>query len=185
MCYYITASLPKGSKLENLTLILKNYNMSFEEIDNKNIKTQLREGDLYLRATKAYCDCNSVLGSENQTQEYKSLLNSKKVKNLRKMKWTEEQIDNWIKEKLGKKDKNKLKTLTEHEKKIEIERWLNFIRAIIKEAQILRLGIMKHWYSHNLEKEEFEIKAVQKVNLKNLNNNLILRLEEDTLYEFY
>lgn len=184
MCYYITAILPKGTKVESLHEILNKYDMAFDEIENSSIRSKLEEGDLYLRATKAYCDCNTILGSKNLSQEYQSLLKSKKVKKLRKMKWTEQQIDDWIKEKIGKKDKNKLKILTEHEKELECDRWLHFIEAIIYEGKVLRFGILKHWYTHSLKDEEIDIKVTQKINVGNLNRDLLLTLEEDFLYEF-
>ena len=184
MCYYITAILPKGTKVECLHEILNKYDMAFEEIENTNIRSQLQEGDLYLKATKAYCDCNTILGSKNLSQDYQSLLKSKKVKKLRKMKWTEQQIDDWIKEKLGKEDKNKLKILTEHEKELECNRWLHFIEAIICGGKVSRLGIIKHWYTHSLKDAKFDIIMTQKINVSNLERDLLLTLEEDFLYEF-
>ena len=96
MCYYITATLPKETNLERLRPLLEDFKMDFTQINNLNIETQLRPKELYFRATKSYCDCGTVLGSQNRSQEYEKLLKSKKVKTLRKKKWSDEQIHNWI-----------------------------------------------------------------------------------------
>ena len=82
--------------MERLKSLLEDFNMSLISINNLNIETQLRPKELYFRATKSYCDCGTVLGSQNRSQEYEKLLKSKKVKTLRKKKWSDEQIHNWI-----------------------------------------------------------------------------------------
>ncbi|KKL57919.1 hypothetical protein LCGC14_1646340 [marine sediment metagenome] len=86
MCFYITATLPKKTSLENLSSIINKYKMDFTEIQNKKIKSQLRSEELYLRATRGHCNCDSILGSLNPQQEYQKLYNSKKVKTLKKKK---------------------------------------------------------------------------------------------------
>ena len=52
MCFYITATMPKGTQLENIREILELYRMEFSEINNRMVKAQLRPGELYFRATK-------------------------------------------------------------------------------------------------------------------------------------
>ena len=88
MCYYITSTLPKDVNLEELQQIFNNYNMEFSSIENKVVISQLRPGELYFRVTKEYCDCDTILGSLNNLQEYQTLLHSKKVRKLKKKKWT-------------------------------------------------------------------------------------------------
>ena len=80
MCFYITATLPEGTQLENLGKILDKYKMEFSKIHNIKVESQLRPKELYFRATRSYCDCDTILGSLNQQQEYKKLYDSKKVK---------------------------------------------------------------------------------------------------------
>jgi hypothetical protein len=84
MCFYITATLPKGTQISKLRNILDEYELEFSQIDNSMLISQLRSGELYLRATKSYCDCDTVLGSLNSLQDFQNLSKSKKVKNLRK-----------------------------------------------------------------------------------------------------
>ena len=87
MCYYITATLPKNTFLENFRNLFYKHNMAFSPLTNTNVSAQLRPEELYFRATKDYCDCGTLLGSRNQMKSYQKLLKSKKVKTLRKKKW--------------------------------------------------------------------------------------------------
>ena len=181
ICYYITASLPKEANLENLRPLLEKFNMDFTLISNLNIKTQLRPNELYFRATKSHCDCGSVLGSNNRSQEYEKLIKSKKVKALRKKRWSDEQIHSWIMEKISSKPQKINQKKTPEEIDQEINKWINFIKEILKNVK--PIGILKHWYKFGLDNEKIELTRTTHINLKDLNSNMLLNLEEDVLYE--
>ena len=183
MCFYITATLPEKTDIEPVRDILNRYNMLFSPLDNNTFISQLRSGELLFRATKDYCDCNTSLGLLNQDKVYQELLNSKKVKTLRKKKWTQSQIDEWIKEKLQKKTPHTKRSITENERQLDAERWSNFIQEILKKVK--RIGVFKHWYSASIENEELSIKRTERINLQKLNRNYLLNLEEDVLYEIF
>lgn len=185
MCYYITATLPKSIIFEEISETLEKFKMGLDLIVNKNLKPQLRPEEIYFRITKSYCDCDTVLGFNNKSKEYQSLLNSKKVKNLRKMRWSEAQIDEWIQDKLKNKEIKRAKKFTPNELELEIKRWFNFLRSINSTNKITRIGIMKHWYDNSLDTEDFVIKEKQSINLNKIDKNFLLNLEEDILYEFY
>lgn len=185
MCFYITATLPEGSQLENLGSIFNKYEMEFSKIHNNKVKSQLRPKELYFRATKSYCDCDSILGSLNQQQEYQKLYDSKKVKTLKKKKWSEERIKNWIEDKLKNKDPKKRNKLTPIEIEKKLNRWTKFIQEILNNKTVSRIGIIKHWYSGGLEDEQIIIKKTIKIPLNQITHELLLNLPEDTLYEFF
>ena len=42
MCFYITATLPKNTKLEELRNVFNKYNMAFSPLKNANVSYQLR-----------------------------------------------------------------------------------------------------------------------------------------------
>jgi len=185
MCFYITATLPKDVDLEQLKDIFNEYNMAFNPIENDNIQSQLRTGELYFRATKDYCDCGTVLGSKSNLQEYKNLLNSQKVRTLKKKKWTDEEIDKWIKEKLQKKGTSTIgKKLTPMEIDKETERWLDFLRSLLDNKKASRIGLLKHWYEKGLQTEEITLTRTEKINIDKISPEFLLNLEEDVLYEF-
>lgn len=185
MCFYITATLPKNTILEDFRNLFNMYNMAFSPLKNTNVSSQLRPEELYLQATKDYCDCATILGSHNQLKSYQKLLKSKKVKTLRKKKWTEEQIDEWVKQKLNKDKSNHRKKLTPLEEKQEINRWLDLLHGLLDSKKISRIGLLKHWYTKGLHDEEFTIKKTEKVNINTVTSDFILNVEEDVLYEYY
>lgn len=45
------------------------------------------------------------------------------------------------------------------------------------------IGILKHWYKFGLDNEKIELTRTTHINLKDLNSNTLLNLEEDVLYE--
>ena len=186
MCFYITATLPKDVDLEQLKDIFNEYNMAFDPIENDNIQSQLRTGELYFRATKDYCDCGTVLGSLNNIQEYQNLLNSQKVRTLKKKKWTDEEIDKWIKEKLQKEGSSPIgKKLTPMEIDEKIKRWLDFVRSLLDDKKASRIGLLKHWYDKGLQTEEVTLTRTEKINIDKITPEFLLNLEEDVLYEFF
>ncbi|MFX0137806.1 MAG: hypothetical protein ACFFDN_29465, partial [Candidatus Hodarchaeota archaeon] len=134
---------------------------------------------------KEYCDCDTALGAFNRQKEYEKLLLSKKVKNIKKKKWTQEQIDNWIWEKIKKSTPHVKKYITPMERENEINKWLNFLHEIIALQNVSQIGILKHWYHSTLEHEEIIVKRTEKVNLNDINKEFLLYLEEDILYEFF
>jgi len=185
MCYYITLTLPNDKELEKVREILYDYNMIFSQINNKSIQSYLNAGQLNFRPTKEYCDCDTALGALNRHNEYEKLLLSKKVRNLKKKKWTQEQIDNWIWDKIYKSKPHVKKYITPMERENEITKWLTFLHEITDLESISQIGILKHWYNSNLENEEILLKRKQKVNLNGVDKDFLLYLEEDVLYEFF
>ncbi len=183
MCFYITSTLPKDAKIEELKVIFKKYDMSYDPIENSAIQDQLRPGELYFRATNSYCDCDTVLGALSTSEEYKKLLDSEKVRRLRKKKWTTDQIDDWIRKKISGNNP-KYDKLMEIEKENQIKRWIDFIYAMLSSDQVKRIGILKHWYNKGLSNEEFTIKQIKQIKKGKIDKDLLLNLEEDILYEF-
>jgi len=185
MCFYITGTLPQTTKIDSLKNLFKNFNMAFNQINNKNIISQIRPGEKYFRITREYCDCNTILGVSNKQKEYQTLLNSKKVKTLRKRKWTDDQISSWIYEKIKDKEMPLERRLTPIEKEEKIKKWIEFLRKILDNKLVSRIGLLKHWYNQGLEEEEFKIRETRKVNIDDINPKILLNMEEDVLYEFF
>ncbi len=185
MCFYITATLPKNTILEDFRNLFNKYNMAFSPLKNANVSPQLRPEELYLLATKDYCDCATILGSYNQLKSYQKLLISKKVKTLRKKKWTDDKINKWIKEKLNKIEPTHGKKLTPLEEKEEINRWLDLLHGLLDSKKVSRIGLLKHWYTRGLHDEEILINRTEKVQINAVTSDFLLNLEEDVLYEFF
>lgn len=185
MCFYITTTLPKDTDIESIRAIFDRYNMAYIPISNNHLSSQLRPDELYFRATKEYCDCDTSLGTLNRSREYQKLMNSKKVKTLRKKKWTESEIDEWIRNKLQKKPSHSKHSMTERERQLDIERWSNFIMDIINSKEVSRIGILKHWYRYGLQEEEITLIRREKLYVDEIKSEFLLNLEENVLYEFF
>ena len=185
MCFYITATLPKGTQIENIRGILELYKMEFSEIHNPKVQAQLRPGELYFRATKDYCDCDTVLGSLNSLQDFQNISKSKKIKALKKKNWTDDEINNWINEKLKTKQDKKSKRVNPLERDEKLNRWINFLHDLLNNKSVSRIGILKHWYTSGLKDEEITIKKTEKITINQVTPDLFLNLSEDTLYEFF
>jgi len=185
MCFYITATLPKNTILEDFRNLFNKYNMAFSPLENTKVTSQLRPEELYLQATKDYCDCATILGSYNQLKSYQKLLNSKKVKTLRKKKWTEKQIDKWINEKLNNIEPKHGNKLTPLEEKEELSRWLDLLHGLLDSKKVSRIGLLKHWYTRGLHDEEIRIKRTERAQINAVTSDFLLNLEEDVLYEFF
>jgi hypothetical protein len=184
MCFYITATLPKGTKIDSIRKILDNYEMNFSKIHNSVVESQLRQGELYFRATKDYCDCDTVLGSLNRLQDFQTLYDSKKVKTLKKKNWSEEDINKWVDQKLKTKGKKTGKKLTPIEIKNQTDRWINFLHDLLDNKTVSRIGFLKHWYNKGLDDEKIQIKETKKISINEITPDYLLNLEEDVLYEF-
>jgi len=177
--------MPKGTQLEDIREILELYNMEFSEIHNPMVQAQLRPGELYFRATKDYCDCGTVLASLNSLQDFQTVSKSKKVKALKKKNWTDDEISNWINEKLKTKQDEKSKKFNPIERNEKLDRWVNFLHDLLGDKKVSRIAILKHWYSRGLEDETIKIGKTQKISIDEVNHDLLLNLYEDTLYEIF
>jgi hypothetical protein len=187
MCYYITATLPTGTKLKALMPVFDSYEMAFSPVNNKHIQSQLGSEELYFRPTQGYCDCDTVLGSLDISQMHDALVDSKKVKKLRKKGWSEEEINNWISEKMQKeraKKRKKDKYWPEFRNQ-QATRWINFLRELLDTGLTSRVGILIHWYKGGLDAEQIKIKKTQRINVESISAELLMNLKEDVLYEFF
>ena len=130
-----------------------------------------------------------VKDSLNQLRKFESttlnLGQTIEVKTLKKKKWTESEIDEWIRKKLQKKPSHSKRSITEKERQFDINRWVNFILEIINSNKATRIGILKHWYRYGLHDEEITIKRTVKSYIDEVKPEFLLELEEDVLYKFF
>ncbi|NHI94104.1 MAG: hypothetical protein EAX96_16560 [Candidatus Lokiarchaeota archaeon] len=183
MCFYISAILPRETKIKDIQPIIEKYKMGFSFIDNKSIMGQIKQGELHVRATRNYCDCDSVLGSNSTGTRKKLLMESKKVKKLKQNGWSAEQIDEWLEDKIKKTKQTKgKKWWPELQRKLANE-WIQFLNELIN--SVSKIGLFKHWYEDNLEDETITIRETKRVNLNQDIYDTLLKMDEDIVYEFY
>ena len=100
MCHFITTILPKDAKIELLKIIYKNHGFDFREIDDFHLTDQIEKGDLCVQTSRGMCDCGTILGlfgRETQLNSSDEEFYAESIARFRKKGWSEEHIQNWIK----------------------------------------------------------------------------------------
>lgn len=185
MCYHLTSTLPKNTNTESFRQVFSKYEMLFMPLNNSYVKSQLKKGEQYFITTKDHCDCDTILGRLSTTKRHDKIMDSKKVKNLRKKGWSEEEIENWIEEKIKKKKVKVGRKIWPELQEKEAKRWIEFISELLETGNISFVGFLKHWYHGNLESEQINIKEIKRIKKDNINVDLLTHIDEDILYEFY
>lgn len=64
------------------------------------------------------------------------------------------------------------------------EEWLSLLRAVVVAVDAPYVGLLLHWYSGDVEREEFAIRRREAVPLTAASPDLLMRIDQDVLYEF-
>ena len=187
MCFFLSAILPKETKMEAIRPIIETYKMGFSPVNNGSIESQLKSGDIFLRATRKtiYCDCDTVIGCESTGTAKRTLMESKKVKKLKKKGWNLTQIDEWIEDRIKTKKSTKGKKWWPELQRKKADEWINFLNELLEVKSVSRVGLLKHWYQGNLDSEEIKIRETKRLDLNQALFDDLLKMDEDVLYEFY
>ncbi len=173
MCRFITAVIPADADLTAEKPLLDKYAMSFEVINNSFVQAQIN-GDRYVRATRAFCDCDSFLGGANLAKKT-AVKTSSHVEKLRKKGWSPHKIERWLAEKSAASQDR-----AENQHGEEQKHWTAFIGALL-EGRTKRIGLMVHMYSGRVDEEQVQIKRVERVLLSDL-SEVLSRMDHDILY---
>jgi len=187
MCFFISVILPKEIKLEAIRPIIEAYKMGFSPVNNKSALSQLSSGDLFLRATRntIYCDCDTVLGCMATGTAKRTLMDSKKVKKLKKKGWDSVRIDGWIEDKILSKKTSKGRKWWPELQRQMADLWIKLLNELLDVKSITRVGLLKHWYQGSLDSEEIKIGETKRLNLNQDIFDELLKMDEDILYEFF
>lgn len=181
MCRFITAVVPADIDLQSVKPLLDKYGMSFEEVRNSFVESQL-EGDRYVRATRSVCDCDTGLGSSSDSPgEVLTVATvSNDIDKLKKKGWSQHKIERWLAEKSGTVDRNQQAVRSKND--AELAQWREFISAMFSDTITKRLGLLIHMYNGTLEDEQIQIKRINRISLSEQFENKLLEMEEDVLY---
>lgn len=185
MCYFVTATLPYNVKVESVASFFESHKLGFKLISNPHVSTQIEPGDLYVLTTSGYCDCDTALGSLNARDNYGSVSYERELKNFRKRGWSEAKIQRWLEEKQQMKDR----LLREGQRRAEASAadatlWVDFIAGLLRFGYAPRIGLLLHMYGGNVSAERINLLSREKVRLKELNPERLMKMKEDVLYEF-
>src|SRR5262245_6972763 len=97
MCHFVTGVLPAEASRATLTPILREHGLAFAPLDNDFVQGQLRDGEIYARATNAYCDCGTPLGAARRAPERGDGSHEvRRIEELRKKGWGAAKIERWL-----------------------------------------------------------------------------------------
>ncbi len=69
MCHFITATLPQNAKLDSVAPLFEAHKLSFKQIFNPHVLSQLESADTYILTTASHCNCGTALGTLNRSEE--------------------------------------------------------------------------------------------------------------------
>ena len=175
MCQYITITLPKETKLDEIQPLFDQFEMSQRLIHNSHLQAQLKSDDYYINTTSRMCDCDSVIASNSQHLNEKEKYASD-IRRMKKKGWSETKINRWIEQKENSGRNEELKK--------DNERWQRFLRELLTVDQIGKVGVLIHWYDLGLEDEPIDLKEKRKIKINDVEEDTLENMEYDVLYEF-
>ncbi len=166
ICYYITATLPKKVKMENIRPVLYKYWMDFLPQDCPEELLEKRSNNVCFRPIEHHCYCDTTLEILNRRG---GVLTKKDLKRLKKNpEMNEERIARIAEQRMQ-----------ELENAAETVQWFEFLREFLRCGEVFHIGLFIHWASDSLV-----INETKRFKKEDITKELLLNMEQDVLYEF-
>lgn len=186
MCYYITATMAPGGDESAVRRLAAAFMLKWEPLENPGVLKQLCDGELYFLTTRGMCDCETEFGAGLRAADSLSPLErdlTRDVKKFKKKGWSEAEIDRWI-------EKTMLEAARKRQKVAaylrgphpELDRWIQFVSAVLADALADWVGVLLHWYAGDIRTEAIWAGNRRWVNSSDFTQDYLLTAEEDTLY---
>ncbi|MFN8888729.1 MAG: hypothetical protein ACK5WF_14810 [Cyclobacteriaceae bacterium] len=186
MCHFITGLITKQTTLEEINAIGRNHVITFDVCNNSFVRSQLNADEIYLAKRTKYCDCDTQVGMKTRTDDPTTRrIDKRELDKLKSKGWSETKIARWLadREKSVEKDKVRYDQIV-NGTHTDIENWLGYIHKLFAETTIPRFGLLLHWYASGTESERIKVKGRVIIRLTELTPDVLLGVEEDTVYEF-
>jgi hypothetical protein len=186
MCTYITGVVPKGVDLDAVTRdvpesIRKPLGIRLKPENGSHVRGGIRPNEVHVRMTDNDCDCGTVLGSSRSDVPLWTGPTASELEDLRSKGWSKTKIGRWVEQKRQTLRRN---VRVEHQREAlsqeRMEFWRDFIRSVVVDSGVERLGLILHWYSDS----RLCIKSRKSVRLSDLTDSLLARMEYDVIYDF-
>ncbi|MHA2363102.1 MAG: hypothetical protein ACXAC7_04035 [Candidatus Hodarchaeales archaeon] len=129
---------------------------------------QEKKNDHCFQPFNRHCDCNTTLGEFIRKKER---ITKSKLKKMKKIYSSQEEVEKEVKRQI-----KVWKDLLIND--IETQRWVTFLQDIF--SKVWRINLILHWQSN----DPFVIKRVETKQHTEITADLLLNIEEDTMYEF-
>jgi hypothetical protein len=58
-----------------------------------------------------------------------------------------------------------------------------YLKNIFEKTSVAHFGLLLHWYSKGYENEHINLNERKKIRIDDINEDVLLRIEEDTIYD--
>lgn len=181
MCHYITVTLPQTADADSVAPIFRSHKLGFHVISNPHVSAQLEAGDLHILTSNS-CDCGTALGSLNASAPNDDLSYEPQLKKFRNQGWSETKINRWLEQK--EQTKQKHLEARDQESTHELNQWIRLITDVLQSGNAGKIGLLLHMYHGGIESERIKIPRRERVKLSELIPELLMRMNEDVVYEF-
>lgn len=185
MCQFITAFLPGAADRAASEAIFEAHKIGVKPVVNLYVLAQLPSGEICLLTTRAWCDCDTPLGSlaEGRIQP-PAPLDSQIIK-LRKQNWSEAKIQRWREQKRQTGEKQeRYREAQAVQAGRDAGRWVTFLADLLRSGHTPRIGLLLHFYNAGLETERIGLLQQEVVPVSRLSTDQLLRIEKDVLYQY-
>lgn len=189
MCHFITAFLSADADAAAVAQLAEHHKLRWRALTNPSVQRHLRAGETYYVTTRNMCDCGTPLGSARQATAADSMSAielEKERKKLRKKGWSDSKIDRHFHDQQAARTRQagaeaaRMPTADDP----AITRWLTLIRTVHERRLATTIGLLLHMYRGGLETENIPIQNRLVVPPAELTAQLLLEIDEDTLYAF-
>ncbi len=160
--------------------------LKWEPLDNPGVSKQLRRGERYFLTTRGMCDCGTEIGVSTRTDGTLPPRDPdlwREIKKLKKKGWTGTKIDRWI-------EQTKADAARKHQEAEarlsgphpEVDRWIQFVSAVLTGNHADWIGILLHWYGGNVTTEAIAAGNRRWLSLDDFTEDYLLNAEEDILH---
>ena len=178
MCHYITPVLSPRADIDTIAEIMESYSRKLEPLTEHALSPELHPGETYYLTSRS-CDCGTGIGW--LTHEHVEPDYSGQVKRFRKKGWSDTKIRRWLDEMLAQ---HKTRDDVLLRPPADVIRWRKLIQEVLTTGSAGYIGLLLHWYDGIIEREGIDIGPRQNHSLSELDEDCLLRAEEDTLHVF-
>ncbi len=184
MCIFITATMaPRGDETA-VRRLAESALLNWEPLVNPVVLSQLHPGERTFSTTRGTCDCGTEIGiSHRSNGPARDPDISRSVQNFRKKGWSEAKIDRWVAQTAANSARRReavaVRLSGPHP---EIDRWIQFLSAVLTGYHADWIGILVHWYGGGVADEALAIGTNRWLSTADLTEDCLLGLEDDTLY---
>lgn len=185
MCHFVTATLPRSADAGAVASQFAAAGRGFVVIANRHLESQIDRGDQYYLTTAGRCDCGTVLGSLADSGRDPGRDVEQEVAKLRRRGWSEAKVGRWRLQVEGDRVRRRREERGQAGRGVpSAGQWVTLVREVLGSGATPRIGLLLHWYAGGVESERIQLKSQRQVPRSELTPELLMRMDEDVLYEF-